>query len=106
MSIALYTFEKGVLGAREAVDVRGEKNAMESHLCQYKFYEMQDMQMFDPEPNTSQAQHPGVGLPTSSWMSTNHNNSKRARQQPIFKYCLAPILNEEKIEFHSFLLEF
>ncbi len=27
-------FEKGVLGAREVVDVRGEKNAMESHLRQ------------------------------------------------------------------------
>ncbi len=26
-------FEKGVPGAREVVDVRGEKNAMESHLC-------------------------------------------------------------------------
>jgi hypothetical protein len=38
-----YAFEKGVPGAREAVDVRGEKNAMESHLCQCKFYEMQDM---------------------------------------------------------------
>ncbi len=33
-------FEKGVPGAREAVDVRGEKNAMESHLRQCKFYEM------------------------------------------------------------------
>jgi hypothetical protein len=33
-------FEKGVPDAREAVDVRGEKNAMESHLCQCKFYEM------------------------------------------------------------------
>jgi hypothetical protein len=33
-------FEKGVLGAREAVDVRGEKNAMESHLRQCKFYEI------------------------------------------------------------------
>jgi hypothetical protein len=26
-------FEKGVPSAREAVDVQGEKNAMESHLC-------------------------------------------------------------------------
>ncbi len=33
-------FEKGVPGAHEAVNVRGEKNAMESHLCQCKFYEM------------------------------------------------------------------
>jgi hypothetical protein len=39
-------------------------------------------------------------------MSTNHNSSKRARQQPILKYCPTPILNEEKIEFHSLLLEF
>jgi hypothetical protein len=69
---------------------------------------MQDMQsqMFDPEPSTSQAQHPRVGPPTSSRTSTNHNSSKRARQQPILKYCPAPILNEEKIEFHSLLLEF
>jgi hypothetical protein len=67
---------------------------------------MHDMQMFDPEPSTSQAQHPRVGPPTSSWTSTNNNNSKRARQQPILKYCPAPILNEEKIEFHSLLLEF
>jgi hypothetical protein len=71
---------------------------------------MQDMQsqMFDPEPSTSQAQHPRVGPPTSSRTSTkfNHNSSKRARQLPIFKYCPAPILNEEKIEFHSLLLEF
>jgi len=37
------TFENGVLGAHEAVDVRGEKNAMESHMCQCKFYKMQDM---------------------------------------------------------------
>ncbi len=73
-------FEKGVPGAREAIDVRGEKNTMESHLRQCKFYEMQNMQMFDPEPNTSQAQHPEVGQPTSSRTSTNHNNSKRARQ--------------------------
>ncbi len=79
---------------------------MESHLRQCKFYEMHDMQMFDPEPSTSQAQHPRVGPPTSSWTSTNNNNSKRARQQPILKYCPAPILNEEKIEFHSLLLEF
>jgi hypothetical protein len=79
-------FEKGVPGACEAVDVRGEKNAMESHLRQCKFYKMQDMQMSNPEPSTSQAQHPGAGLPTSLRMSTNHNNSKRARQQPIFKY--------------------
>ncbi len=49
------TFEKGVPGAHEAVDVWGEKNAMESHLRQCKFYEMHDMQMSDPEPNTSQA---------------------------------------------------
>ncbi len=34
------TFEKGVLGVREAIDVRGEKNAMESHLRQCKFYEL------------------------------------------------------------------
>ncbi len=96
-------FEKGVPGAHEAVDVRGEKNAMESHLRQWKFYEMQDMQMSDPEPSTSQAQHPGPGAgpPTSSQTSTNHNSSKRARQQPILKYCPAPILNEEKIEYHS-----
>jgi len=99
-------FEKGVPSAREAVDVRGEKNAMESHLRQYKFYEVQDMQMFNPEPSTSQAQHPGVGLPTLSWTSTNHNSSKQAHQQLILKYCPAPIPNEEKIEFHSLLLEF
>jgi hypothetical protein len=79
---------------------------MESHLCQFKFYEMQDMQMFDLEPNTSQAQHPKVGPLTSSRTSTNNNSSKRAHQQPILKYCPAPILNEEKIEFHSLLLEF
>ncbi len=36
-------FEKGVPGAREVIDVRGENNAMESHLRQCKFYEMQDM---------------------------------------------------------------
>jgi hypothetical protein len=36
-------FKKGVPDAREVVDVRGEKNAMESHLYQCKFYEMQDM---------------------------------------------------------------
>ncbi len=77
---------------------------MESPLRQCKFYEMQDMQMFDSEPNTSQAQHPGAGLSTSSWTSTN--SSKRARQQPILKYCPAPILNKEKIEFHNLLLEF
>jgi hypothetical protein len=100
------TFEKGVPGAHEAIDVRGEKNAMESHLRQCKFYEMQDMQMFDSEPSTSQAQHPGAGPPTSLRTSTNHNSSKRARQQPILKYCPAPILNEDKIEFHSLLLEF
>jgi hypothetical protein len=86
--------------------VRGEKNAMESHLRQCKFYEMQNMQMSDPKPSTFQAQHPGAGPPTSSRTSTNHNSSKRTRQQPILKYCLAPILNEEKIEFHSLLLEF
>jgi hypothetical protein len=79
---------------------------MESHLRQCKFYEMQDMQMSDSEPSTSQAQHPGVGPPTSSHTSTNHNNSKCTRQQPILNYCPAPILNEEKIEFHSLLLEF
>ncbi len=62
--------------------------------------------MSDPEPSTSQAQHLGVGPPTSSWTLTNHNSSKRARQQPILKYCLALILNEEKIKFHSLLLEF
>jgi hypothetical protein len=62
--------------------------------------------MFDPEPSTFQAQHPKVGPPTSSRMLTNHNSSKRACQQPILKYCSAPILNEEKIEFHSLLLEF
>ncbi len=62
--------------------------------------------MSDPEPNTSQAQHPRAGPPTSSRTSTNHNSSKRACQQPILKYCPAPILNEEKIEFHSLLLEF
>jgi hypothetical protein len=67
---------------------------------------MQDMQMSNPEPNTFQAQHPGAGPLTSSRTSTNHNNSKRARQQPILKYCPSPILNEEKIEFHSLLLEF
>jgi hypothetical protein len=33
-------FEKGVPGACEAVEVRGEKNAMESHMRQCKFYEM------------------------------------------------------------------
>ncbi len=33
-------FKKGVPSAREAVDVWGEKNAMESHLRQCKFYEM------------------------------------------------------------------
>ncbi len=99
-------FEKGVPSADEAINVRGEKNAMESHLRQCKFYEMQDMQMSNPEPNTSQAQHLGVGPPTLSRMSTNHNNSKQTRQQPIFNYCPAPILNEEKIEFHSLLLEF
>jgi hypothetical protein len=93
-------FEKGVPGAREAVNVRGEKNAMESHLRHYKFYKMQDMQMSNSEPSTSQAQHPGAGPPTLSQTSTNHNSSKQARQQPILKYCLAPILNEEKIEFH------
>jgi hypothetical protein len=64
------------------------------------------MQMFDSEPNTSQAQHFEVGPPTSLWTSTNHNSSKRACQQPILKYYPAPILNEEKIKFHSFLLEF
>jgi len=32
-------FEKGVPGAHEAVDVRGEKNTMESHLCQCKLYQ-------------------------------------------------------------------
>jgi len=69
-------FEKGVPGAREVVDVRGEKNAMESHLRQCKFYKMQDMQMFDLEPSTSQAQHPRVGPPTSSRTSTNNNSSK------------------------------
>jgi hypothetical protein len=79
---------------------------MESQLRQCKFNEMQDMQISDPEPSTSQAQHPGAGPPTSSWTSTNHNSSKRARQHPILKYCSAPILNEEKIEFHSLLLEF
>ncbi len=73
-------FEKGVPSAREAVNVRGEKNAMESHLRQCKFYEMQDMQMSNLEPSTSQAQHPGAGPPTSSQTSTNHNNSKWARQ--------------------------
>jgi hypothetical protein len=67
---------------------------------------MQDMQMSDPKPSTSQAQHPKVGPSTLSRMSTNHNNSKRARRRPILKYCLAPILNEEKIKFHSLLLEF
>ncbi len=36
-------FDKGVPSACEAVDVRGERNAMESHLHQCKFYEMQDM---------------------------------------------------------------
>jgi len=46
-------FEKGVPGAHEAVDVRGEKNAMESHLRQCKFYKMQDMQMSDPEQHLS-----------------------------------------------------
>jgi hypothetical protein len=68
---------------------------------------MQDMQsqMFDPEPSTSQAQHPKVGPSISSRTLTNHNSSKRACQQPIFKYCPAPILNKEKIEFHSLLLE-
>jgi hypothetical protein len=99
-------FEKGVPGVREAVDVRGEKNAMESHLRQCKFYKMQDMQMSDPEPITSQAQHPKARPSTSSRTSTNHNSSKRTRQQPIFKYCPALILNMEKIEFHSLLLEF
>jgi hypothetical protein len=79
---------------------------MESHLHQCKFYEMQDMQMSDPEPSTSQAQHPEARPSTSSRTSTNHNSSKHARQQPILKYCPAPILNEEKIEFHSLLLEF
>ncbi len=62
--------------------------------------------MSDLEPNTSQTQHLGVGPLTSSRTSTNHNSSKRTRQQPILKYCLAPILNEEKIKFHSLLLEF
>jgi hypothetical protein len=62
--------------------------------------------MSDPEPSTSQAQHPGARPPTSSRTSPNHNNSKRAHQHPILKYCPAPILNEEKIEFHSLLLEF
>ncbi len=100
------TFEKGVPGAHEVLDVQRENNAMESHLRQCKFYEMQDMQMFDPEPSTSQAQHPGAGPPTSSQTSTNHNSSKRAHQQLILKYCPVPILNEEKIEFHSLLLEF
>jgi hypothetical protein len=79
---------------------------MESHLHQCKFYEMQNMQMSDPEPSTSQAQHLGAGPLTSSRTSTNHNSSKRALQQPILKYCPAPILNEEKIEFHNLLLEF
>ncbi len=69
-------FEKGVPGAREAVDVRGENNAMESHLRQCKFCEMQDMHMSNPKPSTSQAQHPRVGPPTSSRTSTNHNSSK------------------------------
>ncbi len=99
-------FKKGVPGAREAVDVRGEKNAIESHLRQCKFYEMQDMQMSDLEPSTSQAQHPGARPSTLSWTSTNHNSSKRTCHQPILKYCPSPILNEEKIEFHSLLLEF
>jgi hypothetical protein len=99
-------FEKGVPCAREAIDVRGEKNAMESHLRQCKFYEMQDMQMFNPEPNTSQAPHPEARSPTLSRTSTNHNSSKQARQQPILKYCPVPILNEEKIKFHNLLLEF
>ncbi len=94
-------FEKGVPGAREVVDVRGEKNAMESHLRQCKFYKIQNMQMSYPEPNTSQAQHPEARPPTSSRMSTNHNSSKRTCKQTIFKYCSAPILNEEKIEFHN-----
>jgi hypothetical protein len=62
--------------------------------------------MSDLEPNTSQAQHLEAGLPTSSRTSTNHNSSKRAHQHPILKYCPAPILNEEKIEFHSLLPEF
>ncbi len=34
------TFKKGVPSAREAIDVRGETNAMESHMRQCKFYEM------------------------------------------------------------------
>ncbi|CAK9233841.1 unnamed protein product [Sphagnum troendelagicum] len=79
---------------------------MESHLRQCKFYEMQDMQMSDPEPSISQAQHPGVGPPTSSRTLTNHNSSKGAHQHPIFKYSPAPVLNKEKIKFHSLLLEF
>ncbi len=73
-------FDKGVPSVREAVDVRGEKNAMESHLRQCKFYEIQDMQMSNPEPSTSQAQHRGAGPPTLSLTLTNHNSSKRARQ--------------------------
>jgi len=88
-------FKKGVPGAREAIDVQREKNAMESRLRQCKFYEMQNMHMSDPKPSTSQAQHPGVGPLISSRTSTNHNSSKRARQQPILKYCPAPIMNEE-----------
>jgi len=60
------------------------------------------MQISNPEPSTSQAQHPGAGPPTLSRMLTNHNSSKRACQQPIFKYYLAPILNEEKIDFIAF----
>jgi len=100
------TFEKGVPGAHEVVDVWGEKNTMESHLRQCKFYEMQHMQMYDPEPSTSQAQHLRAGPPTLLRTSTNHNSSNRACQQPILKYCPAPILNEEKIEFHNLLLEF
>jgi hypothetical protein len=67
---------------------------------------MQDMQMFDPEPSTSQAQHPRAGPPTLSRTSTNHNSSKQTRHQPILKYCPVPILNEEKIEFHNLLLKF
>jgi hypothetical protein len=73
-------FQKGVPGACEVVDVRGGKNAMESHLRQCKFYEMQDMQMSDPDPSTFQAQHLGARPPTLSRTLTNHNNSKRARQ--------------------------
>jgi hypothetical protein len=46
--------------------------------------------MFDPEPSTSQAQHPRAGPPTSSRTSTNHNSSKNFKGSRLA--CLALVI--------------